>query len=55
MAVSFRRILPAQAQGGQAIRRYPQKESIARKRKHAALGTAFLAETLAGANKLAEV
>lgn len=37
------------------LKRHPHKESIARKRKHAALDTVFLAETLAGTNKLAEV
>jgi hypothetical protein len=37
------------------LKQHPHKESIARKRKHAALDTVFLAKTLAGANKLAEV
>jgi predicted transposase YbfD/YdcC len=37
------------------LKRNHRQESIARKRKRAALDPAFLAETLAGANKLAEV
>ena len=37
------------------LKRHPRKDSIARKRKHAAMNTAFLAETLAGAENLEEV
>jgi len=37
------------------LKRNPREESIARKRKRAALDTAFLAETLLGANKVEEV
>ena len=37
------------------LKRNPRKESIARKRKRAALDPAFLADTLTGASKLAEV
>ncbi len=37
------------------LKRHPHKDSIARKRKHAALDTEFLGETLAGANKLEEI
>src|SRR5271165_7261885 len=36
------------------LKRNPREESIARKRKRAALDTAFLAETLLGANKVEE-
>ena len=34
------------------LKQHPRKDSIARKRKRAALDTDFLAETLAGANKV---
>lgn len=34
------------------LKRHPRQDSIARKRKRAALDTAFLTETLAGANKV---
>jgi predicted transposase YbfD/YdcC len=34
------------------LKQHPRKDSIARKRKHAALDTTFLGETLAGANKV---
>lgn len=37
------------------LKRHPRKDSIARKRKYAAMNTAFLAETLAGAESLEEV
>ena len=37
------------------LKQHPHKESIARKRKRAALAPVFLAETLAGATKVAEV
>ena len=37
------------------LKRNPREESIARKRKRAALDTAFLAETLLGANKVEKV
>lgn len=37
------------------LKQHPQKESIARKRKTAALDTAFLAETLAGAARVEKV
>jgi predicted transposase YbfD/YdcC len=37
------------------LKRHPRKDSIARKRKRAALDTEFLAETLAGAMNLGEV
>jgi predicted transposase YbfD/YdcC len=37
------------------LKRHPRKDSIARKRKRAALDTEFLGETLAGAAKLNEV
>ena len=37
------------------LKQHPRKDSIARKRKRAALNPVFLAETLAGANKVAEV
>jgi predicted transposase YbfD/YdcC len=37
------------------LKRHPRKDSMARKRKHAAMNTAFLAETLAGAENLEEV
>jgi len=37
------------------LKRHPRKDSIARKRKHAAMNTAFLAETLAGAEKVEEI
>jgi predicted transposase YbfD/YdcC len=36
------------------LKQHPRKDSIARKRKAAALGPAFLAETLAGADKVGE-
>jgi predicted transposase YbfD/YdcC len=37
------------------LKQHPRKDSIARKRKHAALNTDFLMETLAGVTKLGEV
>jgi predicted transposase YbfD/YdcC len=37
------------------LKQHPRKDSIARKRKRAALDTAFLAETLAGANEPGEI
>jgi predicted transposase YbfD/YdcC len=37
------------------LKQHPRKDSIARKRKRAALDTGFLAETLAGANKVEEI
>lgn len=37
------------------LKQHPRKDSIARKRKRAALDTDFLAETLAGANSMGEV
>ena len=37
------------------LKQHPHKESIARKRKRAALDPVFLAETLAGTNKVAKV
>jgi predicted transposase YbfD/YdcC len=37
------------------LKQHPRKDSIARKRKAAALDTAFLGEVLAGANKVAKV
>ncbi len=37
------------------LKRHPRKDSIARKRKAAALDSAFLAETLAGAGNLEEI
>ena len=37
------------------LKKHPLKESIARKRKAAALDTEFLAETLAGATKLEKI
>ncbi len=37
------------------LKQHPRKDSIARKRKTAALDEQFLAEVLAGASKLAEV
>jgi len=37
------------------LKRHPREDSIARKRKYAAMNTAFLAETLAGAEGLEEI
>lgn len=37
------------------LKQHPRKDSIARKRKHAALNTDFLMETLAGVTKIEEV
>jgi predicted transposase YbfD/YdcC len=37
------------------LKRHPRKDSIARKRKHAALDTAFLGEVLAGANNVEKI
>ena len=37
------------------LKQHPRKESIARKRKAAALDPAFLGEIVAGANKLDEL
>jgi hypothetical protein len=37
------------------LKQHPRKESIARKRKRAALNTEFLAETLAGASKVEKI
>ena len=37
------------------LKQHPRTDSIARKRKHAALDTAFLGEVLAGATKLGEI
>jgi hypothetical protein len=37
------------------LKQHPRKDSIARKRKRAALDTAFLGEILAGATKLEKI
>jgi predicted transposase YbfD/YdcC len=37
------------------LKQHPRKDSIARKRKRAALDSGFLAETLAGANKVGDI